>query len=1323
MSSFFISIDAVSSYITDAPLLELLVDGVVVSSINITSSYTASNIKLDYTGSYPTSLSFRFNDGSVEAGRAITINNMRMNGQTVDNSDLSTTSLTNGQSSDYNTAPNDYLFGQVEPTSGDFGTTTHSGTAASEVLNGSAGDDVMDALGNADTVKGGDGDDVIFGGDANDIIKGGNDDDIIMGNAGNDLLKGENGDDLIYGGAGLDNLQGGTGNDTLNGGADNDTLLGGDDDDILYGGDGNDLLKGENGNDSLFGGLGNDRLLADIGDDSLFGEDGDDYIDSGAGNDTLDGGLGNDRLYGRDGDDILTGGAGLDLLEGGLGADDLDGGDDNDTLRGGDGNDILNGGLGNDRLYGQNDNDTINGGAGLDRLEGGAGDDILNGGDDNDTVLGGDGIDIIHGDAGNDLVRGGDGNDTVYGDDGNDRVLGDAGDDTLYGGAGNDVLDADIGNDILHGDAGLDRLYGHEGDDELHGGDDNDQLYGNEDNDTLYGDDGNDLLDGGEGDDTLSGGLGSDTLHAQDGNDIANGDDGNDLITGGSGSDILNGGIGDDNIYALSTVDWYDTNWSHRLNVSVESDNFSTDMTDFTILVDSSNFGADFWANVNADGSDIRFTGADGITEIGVEVVTIDTVAETMLLYVNVPGISATIDTQLYAYFGNAGASDDALSGFNSSYSGVWSFEDINPGTTVTDSSSVSGDDAGSSMNAGNVVTGQIGNALDFDGTSEYVALDNSYQGASTVGSVSVSAWVNTSHAGGSYNDNWAILDFDRSEFFNVFIDGATGQLSFSTADGGIHDFSGGPAINDGTWHHITAVYDGTDKILYVDGVEVARSVNAHGGSALGTSNTRYGFIGDGSEASDIDGSRNNIYYDGQVDELKLYDGALSAAEIAQEYHNYNNISNYLNVGHSAATNDAGTTNIIHGNDGNDEIYSADGDDTLYGDAGNDILYGGDGSDVLYGGEGDDTIIAGHTSTFLGGASLNAEILSNAPITYWQLNETSGTTATNQGSTGSVNGTYTNSPTLGAAELYAGGGSSVEFDGINDYLAIPNSADINAAAHAERTVELVFNADDVTTRQVLYEEGGGTNHLGIYLDGGNVYVSGKDAGDWDAYLSTGVVVGQTYHITLVLDQPNGEMRGYLDGTLFGTDTTITIPLNSHTGSIAIGAMDNDTYFHDGAGSGDGYYFNGRISDVALYNSVLSDVEISEHADIVSGTFTIPTTETNALYGGDGYDQLFGSDETDYFIFEAASAFNDIDEINDFVTAESDAIDISDLLIGFSGASDINDFVQLTDVGSNTIVSVDANGTTGGSNYIDIAQINNLNSLDLDALYTDGNIIV
>ena len=79
-----------------------------------------------------------------------------------------------------------------------------------------------------------------------------------------------------------------------------------------------------------------------------------------------------------------------------------------------------------------------------------------------------------------------------------------------------------------------------------------------------------------------------------------NGDLGNDLIVGETGSDILNGGDGNDDIYAHSRVDWFNTNWDFRQSVTIESDNFGLNMTDFTVKIDGSKFGDDFWNNVKS---------------------------------------------------------------------------------------------------------------------------------------------------------------------------------------------------------------------------------------------------------------------------------------------------------------------------------------------------------------------------------------------------------------------------------------------------------------------------------------------------------------------------------------------------------------------------------------------------------------------------------------------------------------------------------------------------------------------------------------------------
>jgi hypothetical protein len=52
-------------------------------------------------------------------------------------------------------------------------------------------------------------------------------------------------------------------------------------------------------------------------------------------------------------------------------------------------------------------------------------------------------------------------------------------------------------------------------------------------------------------------------------------------------------------------------------------------------------------------------------------------------------------------------------------------------------------------------------------------------------------------------------------------------------------------------------------------------------GTGLGTGATRYGFLGDGSEASGYNGDRNGYEYGGLLDDVYVYHRVLSETEIA----------------------------------------------------------------------------------------------------------------------------------------------------------------------------------------------------------------------------------------------------------------------------------------------------------------------------------------------------------------------------------------------------------------------------------------------------------
>lgn len=194
-------------------------------------------------------------------------------------------------------------------------------------------------------------------------------------------------------------------------------------------------------------------------------------------------------------------------------------------------------------------------------------------------------------------------------------------------------------------------------------------------------------------------------------------------------------------------------------------------------------------------------------------------------------------------------------------------------------------------------------NHINFDGVDDYLWINTLSYGASslrgTVSELTIGAWVRTTFNSGSvgvYNSaNWSILDFDRSETFN-FVVGGAGDIQFSgrsSNNGGIggtyYDITGNGLVNDGNWHFIALTFSIANQEIrmYIDG-QLDKLHTANGSmTALGnvTSSTRFGFIGDGSEATTANGSRNNIYYEGDIGEVHMYDDkVLTAAEILHNY-------------------------------------------------------------------------------------------------------------------------------------------------------------------------------------------------------------------------------------------------------------------------------------------------------------------------------------------------------------------------------------------------------------------------------------------------------
>jgi len=167
-------------------------------------------------------------------------------------------------------------------------------------------------------------------------------------------------------------------------------------------------------------------------------------------------------------------------------------------------------------------------------------------------------------------------------------------------------------------------------------------------------------------------------------------------------------------------------------------------------------------------------------------------------------------------------------------------------------------------------------------GDANYVAISNfHYESVSGIREVAVAAWVRT-YTGVSQ----IIASFDRNEYWRLQINGevaSAGQVGWHVwTDAGQSDYGSTGRVDDGQWHHVCGVFQRGLSTIYIDGEpQPAQAV----GSTIGQGDTvRYGYVGTGSESTSFntDPKTPADYIQGEVDEIRIYDRALTKDEIAQ---------------------------------------------------------------------------------------------------------------------------------------------------------------------------------------------------------------------------------------------------------------------------------------------------------------------------------------------------------------------------------------------------------------------------------------------------------
>lgn len=174
---------------------------------------------------------------------------------------------------------------------------------------------------------------------------------------------------------------------------------------------------------------------------------------------------------------------------------------------------------------------------------------------------------------------------------------------------------------------------------------------------------------------------------------------------------------------------------------------------------------------------------------------------------------------------------------------------------------------------------GNMDSAYRFDANS-YIEIPYNQSFDFGTGDFTLSAWIKTSGDGWIITRGYEDKDGERGYLLNI-IGGSLGFYNLSIGGPGGIGVSI-PVLKDNAWHHIAAVRDEYKLKLYFDG-ELAGSSN-YGAYGIDYSSSHPLYIGAIVYYSGDTAASKNTTFDGMIDDVSIYNRALTDAEIEELY-------------------------------------------------------------------------------------------------------------------------------------------------------------------------------------------------------------------------------------------------------------------------------------------------------------------------------------------------------------------------------------------------------------------------------------------------------
>lgn len=466
---------------------------------------------------------------------------------------------------------------------------------------------------------------------------------------------------------------------------------------------------------------------------------------------------------------------------------------------------------------------------------------------------------------------------------------------------------------------------------------------------------------------------------------------------------------------------------------------------------------------------------------------------------------------------------------------GYWKFNE-GYGTTAYNSGSdgnnlngaLTNMDSPATYGSGWTSNGKFGKALVFDGANDYVDAGNPAS-AQITSDLTLSSWVYLS-SNTANQDIIAKRGLSSQWGYRLWVDSSGyPKIDVSSTGNVMATASASQALSVNRWYHITGTYNPSQPALtiYVDGVQKGQTTSSVPSSLQNSTSN----LNIGREAGTVTPN----YLKGSLDEVKLYNYALSADEVKVEY----NQGKAVVMG-ALSTSDDGKT----ASNSASRAYCVPGD----------------------------------TSTC------------NPPVGEWKLDENAGTTVNDTSGNG-----YTSSAFTGNVAFRPGKfGSGLYFDGVDDVVRIPEGPKIDVGATTDsytvtawyrttttkNSCQAIVMKSDISNNSVSYPiklffNGLSNSGFGILDSIGptvSVTATGPVLNDGKWHYLAGIRNATAYTVSLYSDGINTDTK---------TDTTNSTISNDADISIGNGGL-NYTACD----------FEGSIDDVRIYNYARTPAQIA-----------------------------------------------------------------------------------------------------------------------------------